>query len=386
MLLSICSEPKVLEVMRIVNIVIQIIRIVIPILLILFCMIDGVRATMSGDLEPLKKSIVARCIAAILIFFIPMFVSVIVNSTTANYDYKNCLVIRTRSQINAIYNTREEEYVSKAETSKNMNDYNTAIIYLNNIKDQEKYKEFQERLRKVKEEIDAARQQDSGGDSGGSGVFEPDPGDPVKCSTTAQYSKCSPKKGVFGSFSYYDAKPDSTDDRWSMKMNPAWQRANLVSITKTCSNGWVLDFQMHRLAKTTWEKVLDRFCQITTTGIDGYKYEPSDFEFSGKKASHVARFVSGTKSPSLHSWGIAIDINPSTKYTVNGKTYVPYGRNKDTYENFVKALGREDDPRNVNYIVWKKIFEPLGFKWGGDWGRNGHSGTYDGMHYEINWR
>ena len=386
MILSICSEPKVLEVMRIVNIVISIIKIVVPILLILFCMIDGVKATMSGDTEKLGKVIVARLIAAILIFFIPTFINLIVTSTTGNNDYKNCLIVRSRSQINSLYNVQEEALVKKAETTKDLSDYNTAVIYLNNIKDKEKYNEFSERLDKVKEEIDASRVTDSGSSDSGSGEFVPDSGDPVSCQSTAQYNKCAPKKGIFGSFAYYDAKPDSTEDRWSMKINPAWQRTNLVNINKTCSNGWELNFQMHRLAKTTWEKVLDKFCQITTTGIDGYKYEPSDFQFSGKKASSVARFVSGTKSPSLHSWGIAIDINPSTKYTVNGKTYVPYGRNKDTYENFVKALGREDDPRNVNYIVWKKIFEPLGFKWGGDWGRNGNKGTYDGMHYEIKYK
>ena len=81
-----------------------------------------------------------------------------------------------------------------------------------------------------------------------------------------------------------------------------------------------------------------------------------------------------------------MDINPGQSYTVNGKSYKPYDRDVKAYENFVKALGSEEDQRNINYIVWKKVFQPLGFVWGGNWGRNGKSGKYDGMHFEIDWR
>ena len=53
---SICSQPNILEVMRIVNIVIMIIKIVVPIILILFMMLEFMRAISSNDSEALQKA------------------------------------------------------------------------------------------------------------------------------------------------------------------------------------------------------------------------------------------------------------------------------------------------------------------------------------------
>ncbi len=214
----------------------------------------------------------------------------------------------------------------------------------------------------------------------GDGVFHPDEGQAGSCNKHDEYDTCSPKRGVFGSFAYHDNEPNSTSNRWSLKADPNWNRNNLVSIPMTCSNGWKLDLQMHKLAKSTWEKVQQALCKITTTGIDGIVYTPDQIKLSGMKASSVQRFTSNTKYVSNHSYGTAIDVNPSVTYTIDGKKYTPYNRNKNEYDEFVKALGREDDPRNVNYILWKKIFEPLGFKWGGNW----KGSSYDGMHFELN--
>ena len=120
-------------------------------------------------------------------------------------------------------------------------------------------------------------------------------------------------------------------------------------------------------------------CQIMTTGIDGIVIKSEDIVFSGPT---VVRFISNSKSISNHAYGLAIDVNPSNKYIIDGKTYVPYGRNINTYNQFVEALGKENDIRNVNYVLWVKIFKPLGFNWGRYWKGN----SYDGMHFEINWK
>lgn len=66
------------------------------------------------------------------------------------------------------------------------------------------------------------------------------------------------------------------------------------------------------------------------------------------------------------------------------KYSTPYGRSLKKYNDFINALGSENDKRNVNYILWKKVFEPLGFTWGGNWGRDGKGTSIDGMHFEIN--
>ncbi len=213
----------------------------------------------------------------------------------------------------------------------------------------------------------------------GDGSFHPDPGVAGNCNKNGKYNNCSPERGIFGSFAYYDSRPNDTENRWSLEADPKWNRDNLVSIPMTCSNGWNIDFEMHKLAKSTWEKVQLGLCKITTTGIDGIIYTPEQISMSGKKASTVQRFTSNTKYVSNHSYGTALDINPGVSYQVNGKSYTPYNRDKNQYDAFVAALGREDDPRNINYILWKKIFEPLGFTWGGNW----KGKSFDGMHFEL---
>ena len=52
-ILSICDNPDVLQVMRIINIVITVIKIAVPILLIIFIMIELIGAV--ADEEKFKK-------------------------------------------------------------------------------------------------------------------------------------------------------------------------------------------------------------------------------------------------------------------------------------------------------------------------------------------
>lgn len=217
-----------------------------------------------------------------------------------------------------------------------------------------------------------------------SGVFNADDGDTVLGETNGKYNKLSPKKGIFGSFPYYDSNPNSTSNRNSLQMDPTWRKANFVSVKKDCGNGLSMNWTVHKLAKSTFQSVQEKMCEITTSGIDGIVYKPSEISFSGPLS---VRFVSDTKTISSHAWGIAIDVNNGKSYTVNGKVFKGvYDRDINVYYSFVNALGSESNTRNVNYILWKKIFQPLGFTWGGNWGRNGNTNTYDGMHFEIDWR
>ena len=107
-ILSICDNPDVLQVMRIINIVITIIKIAVPILLIIFIMIELIGAV--ADEEKFKKvtsGAVKKFIAALLIFLIPTLVQVIVvnvvGSNETNEEYKNCLKDLSVEQINKIY-------------------------------------------------------------------------------------------------------------------------------------------------------------------------------------------------------------------------------------------------------------------------------------------
>ena len=90
----------------------------------------------------------------------------------------------------------------------------------------------------------------------------------------------------------------------------------------------------------------------------------------------------------LHAYGIAQDLNYSKKITVNGKEYTPYNtRELSDYLDFVNAIGgKEENCQNVNYILWAYAYKDAGFYWGGNYGRNGNSGTYDGKLFELKYK
>ncbi len=416
MILQICDNPTVLSVMRIVNIVILIIKIVVPILLILTGMITLLKTIMAGEEDSLakaKKQLINNAIAAVVVFLIPTFVSVLVKVSLTNGEYKDCLSNTSNDVINQKYYDIAVDSISKAESSSKYNDYYDAITKVNEIKDIDTKKALKKRLDNVKAIIDKKIEEnnkkentnsENNGSSSGTnsnngsnssnttisdasnpGTFTPDSGKTPNCNKNGKYQLCSVKKGIFGSFPYYDkAAPNDTSNRNSIEMDPSWKKTNLVNVSTTCSNGIKYNWTVHKLASSTWKKVQEKFCQIITVGIDGIKYKPDQIVVSGPIS---IRYISNTKTISTHAYGIAIDINPSKSYIINGKKYpTPYGRSLEKYNNFINAIGGESDSRNVNYVLWKKVFEPLGFIWGGNWGRNGKGTKIDGMHFEIDWR
>ena len=167
MILSICESPNVLEVMRIVNIIIKIIKIAVPIILILFMMLEFMKAVSSNDSEALqkaKKNAISKMIAAALIFLIPTFVKLVVNVAAPDTDYAKCIIEVSKSTIEEAYEAIEEGLVKKAEETLKNADYSAAIIYLINIKDPVKRKEFEDRLAIVKEKIDnSSKKEDDNG-------------------------------------------------------------------------------------------------------------------------------------------------------------------------------------------------------------------------------
>lgn len=176
-ILSICDNPDVLQVMRIVNIVITVIKIAVPILLIVFLMLELVGAV--SDEEKLKKvtsGAVKKFIAAVLIFLIPTLVQVIVVTTLGNENaadgYKNCLKNLSLEQINKIYETNALEAIEKAESTLNNNDYSNAYILTHKVKDTSKKNEYLKRLETLKTKIDkeSSSNSDTKTDSNGNSI------------------------------------------------------------------------------------------------------------------------------------------------------------------------------------------------------------------------
>ena len=91
MILSLCSYPGITKIMDIINVVIKIIRIFVPIALIIFCMLDLVRAILNGELGKSLKTIVWRLITAVLVFLIPVIVNLIIGIVDPTNEYGKCL-------------------------------------------------------------------------------------------------------------------------------------------------------------------------------------------------------------------------------------------------------------------------------------------------------
>lgn len=92
MILSICESSSVLKVIYMVKTIITIIKVSVPIMLIISLMIDYARAVINNDeLKKSNKKLVSKIIAALLIFLIPTFISLIINIVGTNSQIKHCL-------------------------------------------------------------------------------------------------------------------------------------------------------------------------------------------------------------------------------------------------------------------------------------------------------
>ena len=209
------------------------------------------------------------------------------------------------------------------------------------------------------------------------------PTEKVGNKATDDYPEVSEDKGKYYGFSY---KPGS--DGVSVDINPEWKEANLVTISPKCSNTEFANkkYRVNKWAQSKYEKAFEGMCKLITEGVklsDGTKctYSMSDFDdgtvFIEKKSSSGAF--------GLHAYGLAQDWNYSKTYTINGKTYKPYNtRDLTEYKDFIAAIGgKEESCQNVNYILWKYAYKDAGFQWGGNYGRNGLNGTFDGKLFAI---
>ena len=160
MILSICENPKVLEITRLINIFITIIRIIVPIALVFSLMFKLVGAITKSDedgLSKVKKIAPKKLIAAAIIFLVPTIVRLVVRLTASDISYENCLRVVSISEINSAYNKSMDELLIHAEETLSMDDYNTAYKYVKNIKDSDARKEYEERLAEVKTKIDGGK-------------------------------------------------------------------------------------------------------------------------------------------------------------------------------------------------------------------------------------
>ncbi len=144
-------------------------------------------------------------------------------------------------------------------------------------------------------------------------------------------------KRMYGEFAYEFTGPGD-----KIRIDPAWVGSNIITVNLPVLG----QFKCHRSMVPYLESAID---EVIAAGLDSI-IDRADFQIAG--GCYNARLIRGGDKGgaiSRHSWGIAVDINPSSN---------PYGG--------VVAM----DPRIA------EIFHKWGFAWGGGW-------VYtDGAHFE----
>ncbi len=88
-----CSDADIMHILSVFKTLLNIVRVLVPVILIIFIMIDIVKTTSSSevDTKKLSKSIITRVIAAIIIFLIfPIGNFILENIPSADTGYISC--------------------------------------------------------------------------------------------------------------------------------------------------------------------------------------------------------------------------------------------------------------------------------------------------------
>ena len=158
MILSLCSDANVLKILRYIKIVINIIFLIVPILLLVTASISYLQALSHADKDGIaktNKAMISKCIAAVIIFFIPLITKMIVKlASTDENDYISCIENATPEGISNAYVKNANDTIKKVKTSYDINDYNKAKDTIGNIDDELEKRALAKELEDTKVIID----------------------------------------------------------------------------------------------------------------------------------------------------------------------------------------------------------------------------------------
>jgi len=193
MILTVCSNADLLSVMVIVKKIMNLLQIIVPIGLVIFASIDIIKAVISNKQDEIYKKlhmIPQRLFAAIIIFFVPVIIDLLMGLIASNFEYASCFTNATDEYVQQSYEYNAYDAVAYAESSLKMYDYEKALLLTNKVKDDSIKIALKERLKvvltaineynknKVAEETNKAGTTIivPGNNSGSSGTANPDSG------------------------------------------------------------------------------------------------------------------------------------------------------------------------------------------------------------------
>ncbi len=361
-----CSNSDVLRALYILKQVFQFIIISIPVILTIVIMVDLGKAILSSDddISKIISSCLKKLIIAVLVYFLPSIIISFLNLTIGDLFDSSLLCLDEATITNIEYYKAKEQAEEKAEIDK-----------------LRKETEKQTLIQKLTEKAKLLTEYEKGNPSdvlnNVSKTFVPYINGVQRtvgegeCMSWEDNCFCPTKSNAKG-FQFI------MQDEKSRYFAATTLDAELVNVKVNCSDGTVLRAKVLKTVEDNFRQAFENVCKLRTTGINGFKINATT-----SNGSHVARTKSDRTVCSPHAYAIAIDFNNGLPVTVDGVEYQPFtnqgAATKQEYMRFVKALGKEEDSRNVNYIMWKYAFEPAGFEWGGEW----HDASFDPMHFEV---
>ena len=156
MFLSICDNPDVLSIMRIIKIIINIIMVIAPIILIISLMFSFTNVVKSNDDDALMKEFknaIPKIIATLLIFFVPTIINIIL-SVTLNVPYKQCFNSATTEGISSAYINIAKDSLNSAKKSLKDSDLQKAKNAISKITDNSVKEELNKEAELISEYVD----------------------------------------------------------------------------------------------------------------------------------------------------------------------------------------------------------------------------------------
>ena len=328
-ILDVCNSSAIVRIIYYFKIIINIICLIVPIILIVTCMISVIKAVIDKDnnaISSMLSSWAKKSIAAIIIFFIPTFINLIVRISDENSTFKSCYESASLEKANSLQKTED------AQTEKEISKWKA--------EQERKRKEEEERKRLLREQMAASRS-GTGSSSGGSGG-------------SSDYGTTWVAGG--GSIGAGGLTRISLTD---------------LGCPVTYAGTPLSSFKVHSQVANSVHSTMASWC-------NGFVKSHSNL------TNRIETAGAYTDKPGYHGRGLAIDFYNNWVYYENGKKYTPYaGQGQNTWYNYKKFIcevcnGQENCTKNINYHLYYSYFKQIGWCWGGNW----TSGYFDPMHYE----
>ena len=155
-ILSLCDVEEVQQILGIVKMIVDFIKIIVPIILMVSAMITlmlDIKAGNEDALDKSKKLLINKAIDAVLIFFVPTLVDLVLNLAAGETEYKKCFNVSSAAPTNETSINNASTYLTSAESSLDRKDYNKAYDSINKLEDETLKNEYLSRLEKLDELI-----------------------------------------------------------------------------------------------------------------------------------------------------------------------------------------------------------------------------------------